>query len=433
MRPLNDKWQSVVDSISEWRTDSIGMQSTFFEKHVNLDLRNNTKVAVIISDAMRYEVGEELANRIESQGHLKAEIDAMLGMLPSYTQLGMAALLPNSSLEIRSDGNVLADGLSTLGTENRTKVLAAGVQGGAKAMPDAEIRGMTKEERRALFRESQVVYIYHNQIDVTGDRTSEDRVVDAAETTLDDLVNLVKMLRTANFIRILITADHGFLYQYQALDESDFTGSEIVGSQIFTSNRRFVVGKGLTPSPGLKHFTASQAGLSGDYEIQLAKSINRLRVKGASSRYVHGGASLQEVIIPVVTVTQEYGEDTDVRSVKVDRINPGSNRITTGQVSVTFYQVEPVSPRVVGRKLRAGIFAEDGTLISSLHTLQFNFESEDPRDREISISIQLSAEYEKYNRQNVNLRLDELIPDTEKYVKYEEWAYQLDKAHFALF
>jgi hypothetical protein len=117
----------------------------------------------------------------------------------------------------------------------------------------------------------------------------------------------------------------------------------------------------------------------------------------------------------------------------VDKINTGSNKITTGQIAVSFYQVEPVSPRVTGRKLRAGIYAEDGTLISSLHTLQFSFDSENPRDREINISIQLSVESEKYNRQKVYLRLEELIPDTEKYTKYQEWTYQLDRAHFTLF
>ena len=433
LRPLNDQWQSEVDKLKQWRTDSFEMQSAFFEKHVNPDLRDNTKVAVIISDGMRYEVGEELANRIEGQGHLKAEIDAMLGLVPSYTQLGMAALLPHNSLEIRSDGNVLADGVITTGLANRAKVLSSGVEGGSRALSDAEIREMTKEERRTLFRESQVVYIYHNQIDVTGDRLSEDHIADAVETTLDELVTLVKMMRTANFSRILITADHGFLYQYQSLVESDFSGSEVTGSEIFVSNRRQVVGKGLIPSIGLRHFTAAEAGLVGDCEIMLAKSINRLRVKGATSRYVHGGASLQEVVIPVVIVTQEYGEESDIRSVKVDKISTGSNKITTGQIAVSFYQVEPVSPRVIGRKLRAGIYAEDGTLISSLHTLQFSFDSENPRDREINISIQLSIESDKYNRQKVYLRLEELIPDTERYQKYQEWAYQLDRAHFALF
>lgn len=433
LRPLNDQWQSEVDKLKQWRSDFVEMQSTFFEKHVNPGLRDNTKVAVIISDGMRYEVGEELANRIEGQGHLKAEIDSMLGMLPSYTQLGMAALLPHNTLEIRADGNVLADGVITMGLANRTKVLSAGVQSGSRALSDAEIREMTKEERRALFRDNQVVYIYHNQIDVTGDKLSEDHIVDAVETTLDELVTLVRMLRSANFSRILITADHGFLYQYQPLEESDFSGSEVTGSQIFVSNRRQVVGKGLIPSIGLRHFTAADAGLVGDFEIMLAKSINRLRVKGASSRYVHGGASLQEVVIPVVIVTQEYGEETDIRRVKVDMINTGSNKITTGQIAVSFYQVEPVSPRVTGRKLRAGIYAEDGTLISSLHTLQFSFDSENPRDREINISIQLSVESEKYNRQKVYLRLEEIIPDTEKYTKYQEWTYQLDRAHFTLF
>ena len=433
LRSLNDEWQAVVDQVPFWRDEILDMQSDFFEKQVLDTLHNRGKVAVIISDAMRYEVGEELADRVEKEPHFSAQIGAMLGMLPSYTQLGMAALLPNHELEIQADGSVTADGMSTMGTDNRAKILDTSIPGETKVFQSVEFKTLTKEQRRTLFRENQVVYIYHNQIDAAGDKLSEDLVTDAVENTLVELITLIKMVRTANFSRILVTADHGFLYQYQQLDEGDFIKVDSEGKQIYSSSRRYLVGKGLQPADGTRHFMPSGVGLKGEYDILIAKSVNRLRVKGASSRYVHGGASLQEVVIPVVTITQEYGPETDTRSVKVDRIASASNKITTGQVSITFYQVEPVSTKVIGRTLKAGIYTGDGKLISNTHSLQFIFDTENPRDREIVVSFQLSAEADQYNRQTVYLHLEELIPDTEKYKKYQTWEYFLNKAHFAQF
>ena len=72
---------------------------------------------------MRYEVGEELTALIRQEDRYDAEIEAALSMLPSYTQLGMAALLPNQELAITDskDAAVNVDGISSQGTKNRQK------------------------------------------------------------------------------------------------------------------------------------------------------------------------------------------------------------------------------------------------------------------------------------------------------------------------
>ena len=44
---------------------------------------------------MRYEIGDELLSLIRQEDRYSAELEPALSMLPSYTQLGMAALLPN--------------------------------------------------------------------------------------------------------------------------------------------------------------------------------------------------------------------------------------------------------------------------------------------------------------------------------------------------
>src|SRR5699024_3039589 len=88
---LGTNWQQQVDEVSRWRTPALTSQTSFFDHYIAPVIRSGRKKAVVvISDAMRYEVAEELHSRILGENKFDAKIDAMLGILPSYTQLGMA-------------------------------------------------------------------------------------------------------------------------------------------------------------------------------------------------------------------------------------------------------------------------------------------------------------------------------------------------------
>ncbi|MBL6961918.1 MAG: BREX-1 system phosphatase PglZ type A, partial [Anaerolineales bacterium] len=225
---------------------------------------------------------------------------------------------------------------------------------------------------------------------------------------------------------ILITADHGFIYQNRPIDESEFASVDIQGDELHTRNRRFVVGKGLKPTPSAKHFGAEALGLVGDLEISIPKSINRLRLKGSGSRYVHGGASLQEVILPVITVHKKRASDIEV--VDVDIITSSSTIITSGQLSVAFYQVEPVSAKCQPRKLRAGIYSKEGDLVSNPEELNFDFTSDNPREREVRVRFVLSRKADDVNNQTVYLKLEEQVPGTSHFKEYRSLPYQLRRS-----
>src|SRR5699024_11228733 len=102
---------------------------------------------------MRYEIAEELASKIRSEDRFDASLSAVLGSLPSYTQLGMASLLPQSNLELAPEGlPVLADGKPTNGTANRDKILQP-VKG--HAITAAEVLAMPASELRELYSKHQ--------------------------------------------------------------------------------------------------------------------------------------------------------------------------------------------------------------------------------------------------------------------------------------
>lgn len=424
---LNDAWQDQVNRLTDWTIPGFIRQMDFYTEQVGEFRRKDQKVVVIISDALRYEVADECLARIRGLDRFDAELTPMIGALPSYTQLGMAALLPNKSLQIAADGSALVlDGEeSTQGLLAREKQLDTGRAGDrVRALKADEVQSMRVDDAKALFRDHDVVYIYQNRIDAVGDkRDTEEYLPEAVEDAITDLVTLVRKLASANFSNILVTADHGFLYQHRPIEEADFSIADPQGEDIQVRSRRFVIGRGLAQTPGMKKFSAGQLGLAGDLDVLIPNSIKRLRVKGAGSRFVHGGASLQEIVVPVLRVGKR--READLRQVEVEIIVPGKNIITSGQIAVTFYQKAPVSAKVQARELIAGIYAANGVLISDEHRLTFDFRSDNAREREMPRKFLLSRTADGFNNQDVFLKLRERVGKTTHFNDYASLSLQL--------
>lgn len=425
--PLNNAWQDQVAKLSDWSVPGVPRQIDFYRQQASEFRRKDQKVVVIISDALRFEIAEQTLTEIKKLDRFDAELSPMIGVLPSFTQLGMASLLPSKALHLSpEDGYTALDGQQKIvGTVGREKQLGTGRVGDkVKAMTAEEMLGMRVDEGKELFRDHDVVYIYHNQIDLVGDNArSEERLPEAAESAVADLVALVRKLTSANFSNILITADHGFIYQHRPLEQSDYSGAKPQGQEIIYQNRRFVVGRRLDAVPGFRKFSEHQLGLDGDLDVLIPNSITRLRTQGGGSRFVHGGASLQEIVVPLLRVGKS--READTRNVAVQIVSSGKNLITSGQISVTFYQSEPMTAKVKGRQLVAGIYAEDGKLLSDEHTIDFDFTSENPRDREVPRKFLLAREADAYNNQTVLLKLRERQGSTRFFQEYASQRFQL--------
>ena len=435
--PLNNEWQTHIDNMEQWNVAQVCSQSHFFKQWVKPFLDNNKKIFVIISDAFRFEAGEEMVCHIRQEDRYQAELEYLLSSLPSYTQLGMASLLPgkdflepgaHKQLSIADDktATTFLDGQSTQGTNNRDKLMKEALGDRSAALQSKDLMEMTNTESRALLKDHDVIYFYHNRIDHTGDKMqSEGEAFEATKETFNDLMRLIKKLTNANASNILITADHGFIYQNRPIDESDFLSADVDGDILYR-DRRFLLGKSLTSGSGFKAFSASELGLAGEVGALIPKGIQRLRLKGSGSRFVHGGASLQEVVVPVIKINKK--RQSDIRFVDVDILRSGSSVITSGQLAVTLYQADPVTEKVQARHLRAGIYTEENQLISDQHELVLDLTSENPREREIKLRFLLTQEADAANEQEVILRLDEPVSGTNHFKEYRSLRYTLRRS-----
>ena len=420
---LGNAWQQQVDDVDTWRSEVLRPQTSFYKDYVDVILRDNKKAVVIISDALRYEVAEELRTRIRQEDRFDASLDAVLGVLPSYTQLGMAALLPHQTLKHSPDANVvLADDQPTNNTAFRGKILASV---GGSAIQAENFKALNTDERRELYKANRVLYVYHNRIDATGDKPGTERqVFEAVDDTQRDIVDLVKKLANANATNIFITADHGFLFQDDALADSFYLSTQPQGDDIKVINKRYVLGHGLKIDIAFNMFSSAQLGLDSDLEVQVPKSIHRLRLSGGGTRFVHGGATLQEIVVPVLAVNKKRKGDTRLVNVEVW---PETDKITTGQVVVRLFQAEPVSEKVQPRTLRAGLYVGQ-TLISNQVELTFDHQSTDKRDRYQNARMLLSQDANEHNNRAVEFRLEERIPNTQQWRVYAKAMYTLKRS-----
>lgn len=404
-RPLAEAWQQRVDTLEHWRIPGVPPLGAFATE----DLPAKAKTLVIISDALRYEVGTELADRMNADDWFSATVEPRLAPLPSYTQLGMASHLPHHRLELVDYETVLADGRPTAGLANRAMFWASA---DVAALDYDDATTMRSDELAALWSRHSALVIYHDVIDATGDKAvSERRTPQACGQALDEIAGLVRKFGRGKVraSRILVTADHGFLFQASELQPNDYLSEAAHGEQILARKRRFVLGRGLRDDPAFTLWRAEQLGLDGDIQVQIPRALHRLRFQGSGVRYVHGGATLQEVVVPLVTLTQSRSKD--VSKVTVD-LNVSGPTVTSSTVLVLLTQREPVTGKRRGRTLRVGVYAGDGTLLSNERTVMLDSASDDIRDRHTNVELVLSQDADAYNGQTVQVRADELIHDT---------------------
>lgn len=371
----------------QWELDGIPRQSQFFKQNVEpiLQRSDREKVCVIISDAMRYEVATELKELIEQELRGDTALTPQLGMLPSVTKLGMAALLPGKSLRLLpGQSDVRKDGLSTQGTESRTKVLKQHCDVSTTVLQASDLLAVNTAQGREAIRPHRVIYIYHDVIDGTGDKAPTERqVLRACDTAIAEVIKLVKRLcNSLNATNVIITADHGFQYQRRPINESDKYAMP-KGDDIVETNRRYVLStKTLIDD---KTLTFPLPHTDPPLNIVTPRGSIRFSLQGKGAQYVHGGSSLQEVCVPVITYHHKRptkGDDGPAQKVGV-QISARNRRVTNNRFTIRVLQTDAVEGRWRQRSVTVALYdPSSGQALTDIKTIILNSSSAQPSDRE---------------------------------------------------
>ena len=356
---LLPKWNAgLVDGDS---LTSIPAQVDFFSRHIK---NAKDRVVVIISDALRFEVGRELFQRMQDAPKcVFAKLEIKLGVLTSYTRLGMAALLPHKSLTMTDDYQVLVDDVLCDSLAGREKVLQSYVPGSVCVQFD-DMKALKKMELREIITGKQVVYIYHNQIDARGDKlNTENEVFSACQEAIQEIIDLIHRIAVgANTIHFIVTADHGFIYKRDKVTESGKIGG--VSDKGAFVNRRFIVSSAPVVDNGIANMSMGTVLRNNDPKVvSFPVSSNVFKVAGGGQNYVHGGSSPQEMLVPVIDIRMEKGhiETKNAEIALVSMVQKITNKITI----LEFIQSEPVSDTVKATTYKMFFVSEDNERISN--------------------------------------------------------------------
>lgn len=325
--------------------EGLKQQVNFYKDNIS-DM--DSRVFVIISDAMRYEVARELYLELEKDMQCKVSIDNMEGVFPTITSFGMAALLPNDGLDVKKIGDNLKVEIRGESTNmnNREKVLQM-YNKKSKVLKYDEFIQMKTDDRKSAIKGMEVIYIYHDKIDKTS-HTSDDEVFYACDEAIREIKNLVRILTSLSAINIFITSDHGFLYTYGEFTEDSKVDNAFREDSLEYS-RRYVIAAGDVESNYLMPIYFKD--FNEDLSAFAARDNIRIKKHGGGVNFVHGGISLQEKMVPLIKFKHlrndslEYRRNKDKYDVKPVEINLLSNsrKISNMTFNLSFYQTEMLS------------------------------------------------------------------------------------------
>ena len=353
-------WNDLFST--EWESLQITKQPDFFSRNVNYA---KDQLVVIISDALRYEVGMTLLEKLQADEKCTATMKTMASMLPSITQYGMAALLPHRSLELTEDYSVLVDGQKVDTLEQRQAILQK-YKTASRCVQYDDIKNLSVTDLRSIFTRQDVVYIYHNQIDARGDKlNTENEVFNACTEAVDELSAMIRRLTTsANRSRFIVTADHGFIYRRNKLSESDKIGSVSGAADVLS--RRYLLSTEAVVTEGV---AATEIGAmmqnKDERMVSYPVGADIFKASGSGLNYVHGGCSPQEMLVPLIEVKTEkgYKETTTAQIALVSLTSKITNLIT----SLDFVQTDAVSDVVKETTYRIYFVDDNDEKISNEH------------------------------------------------------------------
>jgi len=309
----------------------------------------------------------------------------------------MASLLPHQTLAYKTNSNLelIADAKPVSTTEQRSAYL--GSYSGA-AIKAEDLLALGKEKGREFVRDHRLIYVYHDRIDLIGDKqSSETKTFEAAADTIVELSQLVGfIINSLNGYNLLVTADHGFMYQEAAMEEADKSVLSEKPEGMLLAKKRYLLGQNLGGNDkAWSGNTALTAGTEpeGSLDFWVPKGASRFHFTGGA-RFVHGSAMPQEIVVPVITIRSTESELAKTKVVSISLLG-ASNKVVTNTQRFEFIQNEAVSERILPRSLVVSLRDGDQS-ISDGQTITFDSSSQllEERKRSVLLTV-LSGSYDR--------------------------------------
>ena len=416
LTPLFDTLKSKIDKFYEidylekllalwsskvYEREKLPQQKDFYKNNI---VKADVRTVVIISDALRYEVGYEISQKLRKEANVKEiKIEAMLTDLPSRTFLGMANLLPckkERDIDLVS-AKVLIDGIDSQGTENREKILKTSCEE-SSAISFDNFYKLNRVKQEEFIKGKKVIYIYHDSIDAIGDKAkTENNTFNACKDAVENIVSLSKLLSSLGVVNIYITSDHGFLYEKKEVEE--YNKIELKNTKYKSIGKRYAIYEKEVEEKGC--VTLKLDSLYGVFP----EKNQRIKASGSGLQFVHGGASPQEMIIPLINY-KSGANSKKISKVQV-RIRESVAKITSNLTKFSIYQIEAVSikDKFIERDVSVALYDGD-VRVSDEKKLKLNSIEENTIH---DFRLALSGEHKKVTLKVIDIESGDILDSKE--------------------
>ena len=289
---------SVALQKAHWQTNGVRSQTALWSEVAKP--HPGTPVAYFLIDALRFELGAELAEQLAPIGEVV--LTPAVGALPAITRVGMVALLPGAvtGFSVGVEAGKLAgaiEGTVLVDWPARRKCFQAAVP----TMVDLEL-GQVIQSSPAKLKQSvgsaPLVVVRSQEIDLLGESGSALMARQVMDAIVGNVARAVRKLAQAGITRFVITADHGHLF---AAERGDDMKIDNPGGNCVELHRRCWVGYGGAAPAGTVRVAGADLGYATDLDFIFPTGLGVFKA-GGDLTYHHGGLSLQEMVIPVVQV-----------------------------------------------------------------------------------------------------------------------------------
>ncbi len=332
-RASYEKWldtllHKTTDSLANFDVAAAELQRSIHEKHV----RKADRCAFILVDALRYELGRDLANRLASV-NADVTVEAAVATPPTITPVGMAALLPGAhisyAISILGSGDLeVAVGNQPIRTVKDRVTALENSHGIVADIPLDRVVQMTNKDLKKRIEGASLVLVRSTEIDSDGEADQLTASWASFDAILNVLQTAIAKLLHAGVERIVVTSDHGFLAVRQL---GEHLRIDLPATGIGEKHRRAWVGRGGSSSGSTTKIALADFGVTSDLEIISPRGLG-VFATGGGLQFFHGGLSPQEMVIPLLLINAREATAEPKYSIA---LAVAGDRISTGIVAVT--------------------------------------------------------------------------------------------------
>lgn len=278
-------------------------QRTLFDDVVRPLTQDPGTTAYFLVDALRYEMARELLDSMGTLSAASATLTPRLAELPTVTEVGMNVLAPVSeggrlrpAFESGKVQGFSAGEFRVRDPDSRRRAMHERVGGGTcPLLTLAEVVGRDSASLKQAVARAKLVVVWSEEIDQAGESGAGPAVFEKA---IQKLVAAWRLLRDAGVRRFVITADHGFLLLGDGTPVVQAHGRKVDPKRrhVFSTVGADHSGEQRVPVPDLRYDGVE------DWHLMLPETTARFDTGDRTKSFAHGGNSLQERVIPVLTV-----------------------------------------------------------------------------------------------------------------------------------